>query len=74
MEAYTEPGTEFKTCELDYDSGKVKLGTMICFDIDFPESARILMLQGSEIIIVPNSYYMSKISLEQLKVRAYEIL
>lgn len=45
MEAYTEPGREFKTCELDYGRGKVKLGTMICFDRDFPESARILMLQ-----------------------------
>ncbi len=72
MEAYTEPGLEFKTCDLDYGRGKVKLGTMICFDRDFPESARILMLQGSEIIIVPNACYMSKIRLEQLKVRAYE--
>ncbi len=36
------------------------------------ESARILMLQGSEIILVPNACYMSKIRLEQLKVRAYE--
>lgn len=72
MEAFTEPGTEFKTCDLDYGRGKVKLGTMICFDRDFPESARILMLQGSEIILVPNACYMSKIRLEQLKVRAYE--
>lgn len=72
MEAYTEPGIEFKTCELDYGRGKIKLGTMICFDRDFPESARILMLQGSEIILVPNACYMSKIRLEQLKVRAYE--
>ena len=72
MEAYTEPGTEFKTCELDYGNGKIKLGAMICFDRDFPESARILMLQGSEIILVPNACYMSKIRLEQLKVRAYE--
>lgn len=72
MEAYLEPGNDFKTCELDYGRGKVKLGTMICFDRDFPESARILMLQGSEIILVPNACYMSKIRLEQLKVRAYE--
>lgn len=26
MEAYTEPDREFKTCELDYGRGKVKLG------------------------------------------------
>ena len=72
MEAYTQPGLEFKTCNLEYKKGKVKIGAMICFDRDFPESARILMLQGSEIIIVPNACYMSKIRLDQLKVRAYE--
>ncbi len=72
MEAYIQPGAEFNTCELDCGKGKVKLGAMICYDRDFPESARILMLQGSEIIIVPNACYMSKIRLEQLKVRAYE--
>lgn len=72
MEAYLQPGNKFKTCELDYGRGKVKLGIMICFDRDFPESARILMLQGSEIIMVPNACYMSNIRLEQLKIRAYE--
>ena len=72
MEAYMQPGNNFQTCELDYGRGKIKLGTMICFDRDFPESARILMLQGSEIILVPNACYMTKILLEQLKVRAYE--
>ena len=71
-EIYTEPGTEFKTCELGYEKGKVKLGAMICYDRDFPESARILMLQGSEIIIVPNACFMSKIRLQELRVRAYE--
>lgn len=30
------------------------------------------MLKGAEIILVPNACNMSKISLEQLKVRAYE--
>ncbi len=72
VEAHIEPGTEFKTCELDYGKGKIKLGVMICYDREFPESARILMLQGSEIILVPNACNMSKIRLEQLKVRAYE--
>lgn len=72
MEAYLQPGDHFETCKLDYGHGNVILGAMICFDRDFPESARILMLQGSEIIIVPNACYMTKIRLEQLKVRAYE--
>ncbi len=45
---------------------------MICFDRDFPESARILMLKGAEIILVPNACLKTNIRLEQLKVRAYE--
>lgn len=72
MEKFTKPGTEFNVSELDYERGKVNIGTMICFDRDFPESARILMLKGAEIILVPNACFMSKIRLEQLKVRAYE--
>ena len=31
-----------------------KLGIMICYDREYPESARILMLKGAEIILVPN--------------------
>lgn len=72
MEHFLEPGENFYTAELEYKNGKVKLGSMICYDREFPESARILMLQGSEIIICPNACYMSKIRLDQLKVRAYE--
>lgn len=72
MEAYTEPGDGFKTCELDYGKEKVKIGTMICYDRDFPESARILMLQGAEIILVPNACRMKDIILYEQRVRAYE--
>lgn len=72
MEKYTKPGTDFYVGELDYEKGKVNIGSMICFDRDFPESARILMLKGAEIILAPNACFMSKIRLEQLKVRAYE--
>lgn len=72
MEKFTKPGTEFNVSELDYERGKVIIGAMICFDRDFPESSRILMLKGAEIILVPNACLMSKIRLEQLKVRAYE--
>ena len=71
-EFFTEPGTEFKTAILDYGEGKVNLGAMICYDREFPESARILMIKGAEIIIVPNACLMTDIRLEQLKVRAYE--
>ena len=45
-----EAGTEFKVCDFD----GIKLGIMICYDREYPESARILMLKGAEIILVPN--------------------
>ena len=33
-----------------------RIGTMICFDLRFPESARELALQGAEIIAVPTNW------------------
>ncbi len=40
------PGEDFFTVDLDTECGVVKVGAMICYDREFPESARILMLQG----------------------------
>ena len=31
-----------------------KIGTLICYDIEFPEPSRILALKGAEIILVPS--------------------
>lgn len=45
---------------------------MICYDREFPESARILMLKGSEIILVPNACPMEINRISQLRARAYE--
>ena len=45
---------------------------MICFDREFPESARILMLNGAELILVPNACPMEINRLAQLRARAYE--
>ena len=63
---------DFYVGELDYGNGKLNIGSMICYDREFPESSRILMIKGAEIILVPNACFMSKIRLEQLKIRAYE--
>ena len=56
----------------NFGNGKLNIGSMICYDREFPESSRILMIKGAEIILVPNACFMSKIRLEQLKIRAYE--
>lgn len=66
------PGDDFYVSDLDTGSGIVKVGAMICFDREFPESARILMLKGAEIILVPNACPMEINRLSQLRARAYE--
>jgi Predicted amidohydrolase len=66
------PGDDFYTVELDTASGTVKIGAMICYDREFPESARILMLKGAEVILVPNACPMEINRLTQLRARAYE--
>jgi len=66
------PGDEFFVTDLDTEKGIIKVGAMICFDREFPESARILMLKGAELILVPNACPMEINRLSQLRGRAYE--
>lgn len=66
------PGDGFRTAQLDTRSGPVRVGAMICYDREFPESARILMLQGAEILLVPNACPMELNRLAQLRARAFE--
>ena len=63
-----ESGTEFRVCSFD----GVKLGVMICYDREYPESARILMLKGAEIIFVPNDCVSMRPRIQALSTRAYE--
>ena len=65
-------GDDFYVADLDTRQGIVKVGAMICYDREFPESARILMLKGAEIILVPNACPMEINRLSQLRARAYE--
>ena len=65
-------GNDFYTAELDFGEGIVKVGAMICFDREFPESARILMLKGAELILAPNACPMEINRLSALRTRAYE--
>ncbi|MBD5410134.1 MAG: carbon-nitrogen hydrolase family protein [Treponema sp.] len=45
---------------------------MICFDREFPESARILMVKGAEVVLAPNACPMEINRLAALRTRAYE--
>lgn len=65
-------GDDFYVADLNTVRGKVRIGAMICYDREFPESARILMLKGAEIILVPNACPMEINRISQLRARSYE--
>ncbi len=67
-ERYLESGTEFRVCEFD----GICLGVMICYDREYPESARELMLQGAEMILVPNDCENMKPRLMELSVASLQ--
>ena len=71
-EKVLSPGEDFYVADLDTGRGTVKIGSMICFDREFPESARILMLKGAEVILAPNACPMEINRLSALRARAYE--
>ena len=72
MEKNLTPGHSFEVAPLDTAHGSVDVGVMICYDREFPESARELMLGGAEIILVPNACPMGGERTSQLRSRAFE--
>jgi predicted amidohydrolase len=71
-EAALTPGDDFFVTELDTAQGSVHIGTMICYDREFPESAGILMLKGAELILIPNACDIETNRIAQLRTRAYD--
>lgn len=71
-EGVLDAGDDFFVGELDTKEGTISVGSMICYDREFPEAARILMLKGAELILVPNVCPMEVNRLSQLRGRAYE--
>ena len=72
MEAALTPGDGFDACTLETEKGEVRIGLMICYDREFPESARILMLKGAEIILTPNACELEENRIGEFRARAYE--
>ena len=68
------PGEMFDVCTLSGAEGEVKIGAMICADREFPEVASQLMLNGAELIVVPNACTWDDIRTAGLKTRAFENL
>ena len=50
-EGVLDAGDAFFVADLDTKDGSIKVGSMICYDREFPESARILMLKGADSMI-----------------------
>lgn len=72
IESKLTAGDDFYVVDLDTEQGMVKVGAMICYDREFPESCRILMLKGAEIVLVPNACPMEINRISQLRARAFE--
>ncbi len=72
VERHCTAGDALPVCELDYGSGSVKLGCMICYDREVPETARVLMLNGAEVILTPNACGLERHRIAQFQTRAYE--
>jgi predicted amidohydrolase len=71
-EAALTPGHTFYVAPLDTKAGPVMVGGMICFDLLFPEAARVLMLEGAELILVPNASRNDENHQVCLRARAHE--
>lgn len=75
------PGNDFPVCTLDTHTGPARVGAMICFDREFPEAARLLMLNGAELIVTPNACDLDDqrggvgdVRIAQFRARAFENL
>ncbi len=52
---WTTPGREIRS----FETSLGKVGIMICYEGDFPEIARVLAVQGAEIIVRPSAFLRS---------------
>ena len=53
IDRFTTPGN--RPFEV-YDIGKIKVGMNICYDGSFPESSRIMALDGADLVVLPTNW------------------
>lgn len=71
-EAALTPGDEVRVAAVDTAAGPVAVGAMICYDREFPETARMLMLEGAELVLTPNACPLDQPRIAQFQTRAFE--
>jgi predicted amidohydrolase len=72
MELGCTPGEDFHVRQLETAAGPVQVGAMICYDREAPESARLLMLKGAELVLTPNACGLDDRRINQFGARAFE--
>jgi N-carbamoylputrescine amidase len=50
----------------------IRIGCLICMDREYPEAARVTMLAGAELILIPNACELEQHRLHQIEARAFE--
>ena len=71
-EAACTPGDSFRVADLELGQDTVRIGAMICYDREFPESARALMLGGAEVVLTPNACTLELLRIGQFQARSFE--
>lgn len=59
-------GSSYKMTDL----GELKLGLQICYEVGFPEGARILALQGANILVYPSAFGNARLYAWDIATRA----
>lgn len=63
---YFRSGDEFPVFETEFG----KVGIIICYDLGFPEAARILALKGAELILCPSAWCVEDMDVWNINVPA----
>ncbi len=50
---FSPGGEAVVTADLPLAAGSVRIGLLVCYDIEFPETARLHALAGTELLVVP---------------------
>ncbi len=72
FEASCTPGRDWYVEPLNTRHGTVMVGAMICYDREFPESARVCMLKGAEVVLTPNACLLLPDRVQQFSIRGME--